>query len=1165
MHSDQTGLNEVNEYNDPRAWGTLFREFNNGSLGTGLAVGDYDRDGKPDVGIAYKTGEFRLYRNLGDNRFLDVSEDSGVKVQESFFDRSFAFFKSDDTSEKPWNQGVSFVDIDNNGWLDLYVCRFNEPNQLFINQRDGTFEEEAESRGLDLKDSSVMASFFDYDRDGLLDVYIQTNLLSFSGQPDGREDFLYRNIGDGYFEDVSSSLDVRPETQGHSAIWWDYDGDGWFDLYVANDFAVPDLLYRNNGDGTFSDVASEVLPLVPYSAMGCDIADVNGDGRLDLFVADMAATTRFKDHRTMVSARFAPIERMVGKAIQRPRNCLFLATPSGYLREAAFAAGLDATDWTWSPRFEDLDNDGFEDLFVTNGMNREHHNLDLLVKVARARSATARIAILKNSPVLEERDLLFKGGDGLLFRELDASSGIEEAGVSFGSASGDFDNDGDLDFVVARFNEPPLIYRNDSKSGNRVIFELEGVKSNSFGIGSIVSLRTEGGVQTKQLSNARGYQSTSEPIVHFGLGKNAVVEELTVKWPSGIVDVWQDLEAGSRYRLREGSTGSDETKESSGGGRLFEVVQLDSEGENVDRSVLKMPRKRDDLLEPWSSEPQGPSLVLGDFNSNGKTDALLGGTNNSSPSLIQDLVAPWTSASLKALEVGSGIGPNLAFDANEDGYLDLLVSNIGETAVKPIAGAGVELYLGNGDGNFKMDTSSLFPDVSVLAGVIAAADFDRDGYLDIFISGSIPKNKDAILSRSALLMTNGARWEDFAALRLPNEGQIGIVTAGICSDVDLDGWVDLVLSTSWGTPLFLRNEAGERFTDATEEWGFSSAGSGWWTSIAAADLNSDGKLDYVLGNAGLNTIYRASEEDPIEMLFGKFGSRGKSSFLEFERVDGVRYPRRNRFDLISVYPELRQLIGTSDKFAEMSLEQIFSPESLADAEVYRVSELRSGLLLSSEKGPYRFQPLPSLAQLGATQGIALGDWNADTHVDIALVQNSSTAVSGPWYGGIGLLLQGDGQGGFEELASGSSGFVVPGEGRALGTLDFNRDGWPDLLATRGAKDPILFMNKRVRERASLTISLSQVGTNPSALGSKIRVGYHDGSVRVGELYSTNGHSTQSEAIMSFGYSRTAVIDFIEVHWPDGTVDEFDIEDVESGALRIERGTSRLLWLEEDRS
>jgi len=377
----------ANPYDDPRMWGALNAVAENGEIGTGLAIGDYDGDGRPDLFVVSKTRSCRLFRNLGNWKFEDVTEKAGVG----------------DKGEAAgiWKQGATFVDIDNNGLLDIYVCRHGAPNLLYMNQGDGTFREEAAARGLAVSDACVMAAFCDFDRDGHLDVFIQTNLLG-SGHPAGQRDYLFHNNGDGTFADVTERAGITGEAQGHSAVWWDYDGDGWPDLYVANDFAAPDKLYRNNRDGSFTDVIDRVVPHMPYSSMGSDLGDVDNDGRIDLLVAEMAPTTHQKDQRT-AALRRGLLEDPPDDSAAAPqvmRNALYLNTGTGRCLEAACLAGLAATDWTWSVRLEDLDNDGRLDVFVTNGMSRELHNGDLETRKELAGSEAEKVLIEKATVTL---------------------------------------------------------------------------------------------------------------------------------------------------------------------------------------------------------------------------------------------------------------------------------------------------------------------------------------------------------------------------------------------------------------------------------------------------------------------------------------------------------------------------------------------------------------------------------------------------------------------------------------------------------------------------------------------------------------------------------------------------------------------------------------------
>ncbi|HWA87069.1 MAG TPA: CRTAC1 family protein, partial [Opitutus sp.] len=535
----QTGIVTENRYADPRMWGELNHEFEAGEIGTGIAIGDYDGDGRPDIFVVSKTESCRLFRNLGGFKFEDVTEKAGVADHGA--------------DAAVWKQGATFVDVNNDGRLDLYVCRFNAPNLLYVNQGDGTFKEMAHAYGLDVRDASVMAAFCDYDRDGWLDVFVQTNLLDANAHPAGQRNYLFHNDRNGRFSNVTATAGITGEAQGHSAIWWDYDDDGWPDLYVANDFQAPDKLYHNNRDGTFTDVIAAVVPHAPYSAMGADLGDINNDGLIDFIVTDMAATTHEKDQRGMADSRSrnrgAPLAS--GTVPQYEHTAVYLNTGAGRCLEAAWLLGLAATDWSWSPRFEDLDNDGRLDLFVTNGMDREATNTDLLLRQMAAQSAAERIRVIRDSPVLAEANLAFRNEGNLRFRDVSAAWGLDERGVSFGSAFGDLDGDGDLDVVYANYQRGVTVLRNDSRSGHRVVIALRGTRSNKFGVGATVRAESSLGIQVRQLVLARGVLSSSEPILHFGFGNDTIVRKLDVTWPGGATQEFTNLPVDRRYTITE--------------------------------------------------------------------------------------------------------------------------------------------------------------------------------------------------------------------------------------------------------------------------------------------------------------------------------------------------------------------------------------------------------------------------------------------------------------------------------------------------------------------------------------------------------------------------------------------------------------------------------------
>jgi hypothetical protein len=615
---EDSGVRTENKYDDPEIWGRRSREFDLGAVGTGVAIGDYDNDGRPDIFVVSKTESCRLFRNLGGWKFEDVTEKAGVGDHGA--------------AARIWKQGATFVDVNNDGLLDIYVCRFNAPNLLYINQGDGTFKEEAHAYGLDVKDASVMAYFCDYDRDGWLDVFIQTNVLDAAAHPEGQRDYLFHNNRNGTFTNVTDRAGVAPgPTHGNSAVWWDFDGDGWPDLYVANDFAVPDALYHNNHDGTFTDVIARVVPHTPYSSMGSDLGDVNNDGRLGLLVADMAATDHVEDQRAMAEsrARMRVPEEGSNEVRQFPCNALYLNTGMGRCLEAAHLAGLDATDWTWAPLWEDLDNDGRSDLFVTNGMYREIHNQDLIARRTMAGSVPAGGQIVRSSPAFAETHLAFRNLGGLRFENVSNAWGLDQKGVSFGAAFGDLDGDGDMDLVYSNYQGGVTLLRNDSDTGHRIICALRGTRSNRFGIGAKVTLESAAGIQVRTLTLGRGFMSSSEPIVHFGLGEDAVIRRLTVSWPSGAVQTFENLPADRRFTITEPSSSpplvlsgvegaprpEPQFTETSQAAHLSWTAAEDSYDEFLDQRLLPMGFNR-----------RGPAIAVGDLDGSGRDGVCIGGT-----------------------------------------------------------------------------------------------------------------------------------------------------------------------------------------------------------------------------------------------------------------------------------------------------------------------------------------------------------------------------------------------------------------------------------------------------------------------------------------------------------------------------------------------------------
>ncbi|HEX2854089.1 MAG TPA: FG-GAP-like repeat-containing protein [Opitutaceae bacterium] len=1127
---ERTGVRAFNAYDDPAMWWQRYREFTLGAIGTGVAVGDYDGDGRPDIFVVCKTGANHLFRNLGDFRFEDVTDRAGVGGP-----------TATEGGASAWKQGAAFADVNNDGRLDLYVCRFDAPNLLYVNQGDGTFREEAAARGLALKDASSMAAFCDYDRDGWLDVYVQTNVLDTERRPNGQRDHLFRNNRDGTFSDVTKTAGLEGETQGHSATWWDFDEDGWPDVYVANDFKDPDQLYRNNRDGTFTNVLSYAVPHTPHSSMGADLGDVNNDGHLDLLVADMAATTRHKDHRGMAKLRagLTENEQRPKAAPQYMRNALFLGTGAGRMLEAAFLAGLDATDWTWSVRLEDLDNDGRLDAYFTNGMVRELHGVDLLQRAMAFESGNERIKLMKASPPLAERNLVFRNLGDLRFENASAGWGLDHSGIGFGAAFADFDGDGDLDLVFVNYEGEPTVCRNDSASGNAVVIDLRGAASNRFGIGATLRAETRAGTQVRTLTLARGYLSTSEPAVHFGLGEATTIKSLRVEWPGGHIQTFTDLAANRRYLIREPAGPPGAMSPPPKSAPFFTEVSQKMQLNLLNRERPLNQLSREQSL-PFRMNRPGPPAVFADLDGDGQDDLVVGGVAGEAGQLLSNLgdgqfLAYGSSIFSEAAAVADG--PILAIDIDADGDLDLLVTKAGTAAAAGAAIYQPRVLLNDGRGRFAPAPpgAELIPPLPISVGGAAAADFERSGRLGVFLGGRVVPGEFPQPPRSVLLAVREGRLVDVTAELAPGLASRGMVTAALWSDVDADGWIDLLVAYDWGQVACYRNLGGKKFEDVSEKQGFSSAGSGWWRSLAAADFNGDGRPDFAVGNTGLNTRYRASVAEPA-VLYANLALDGSApQLVEAQAEKGKYYPLSSREPLVKSSPALARRFPTAESYARATLEEIFPAGALAAAAKLTATELRSGVFLSQRDGTYRFTPLPRLAQVAPIHGMVAADFDGDGRTDLMAVGNSYAppAEPGRFDGGIGWLLRGDGRGGFTPVPAGESGFVVPGDGRSLAAADLNQDGWPDLLVTRNNDRALLFHGRGAAAGRSFGVALRGAAGNPAAIGARLALTLSDGSAQTLEIAAGSGYFGQSGATTFFGYSDAVLPARLKIRWPDG--------------------------------
>ena len=1130
----------------------------------GIAIGDIDNDLLPEIFIANRKHGGRLYKNLGNMGFRDVTAESGILI------------------DSMWASAATFVDINSDGWLDLYLCGYNSKNLLYIN-RNGKFEEQSASFGLDLQKASTSACFSDYDRDGDLDLYLVTarpvpntimtdvpNELGFNDVPRVKEEFLerfhmlqvndesyevvqsgqfdrlYRN-DDGLFQDVTekSGIGLHPY-RGRSAIWSDFNQDNWPDLYVANHFEDPDQLFINlgkdaDGEVKLREASAEALTQTTMFAGGVDSADLNNDGFQDLFVAGTLPSDR-KSRATATGHLFEPsiAAKLLryGHPVQVDSNSVLINTRDNRFVDVAHSSGLGSSGRTWGVRLEDFDNDGLVDVLLACGAVREFNDYDLNQDLGTTDEQSRR-RFWFDQPSAGLSNRVFKNMGQLQFQEMTQQWGLDrDSYVSQAMATGDFDNDGDVDFIVGGFGENTRIYRNNMKRRNSIRVQLVGVNSSRTAIGATVRVKPSGdaAVQTQIVNPVRGFHGNSENVCHFGLGDATKAEFVEIEWPSGAIQKISDLGSDFLYRISEPETESISTSNTEPASQAALFRRADGQL-RVGDVEIDFDQTTEQNLIPFFQSNLGPSLAWGDVDGDGDRDLFVGGSSYIPGKIFirnGETLEPLKCEALDADVDSEDLGA-VFFDADNDSDNDLYVVSGGVEFGEDSLRYEDRLYLNDGKGNFEK-AADLLPQTATSGCCVAAADFDKDGRIDLFVGGRVEPGNYPDSVKSQLLKNTEDGFIDVTDAYSPSLASTGMVTACIWADVDEDDWPDLVLTHEWGSVMCFRNSRGKRFADATKATGLSEV-TGLFNSICSGDVDNDGDLDFFVGNFGTNSAFQASAESPLRLY--RIFINGANKLIEAVKEGEEWFPARTLRLLTNSIPGIGARFGSANQFAETPLSRLFTASDLQDATVKSVNELRSGFLIrgNDAKPVYTFVPLKPLAQISPVFGCQLVDVNGDGNLDLYLLQNESdlSYYSNAMINGRSQLLMGDGQGDFEPKMPIESGVDVTGDGAALTVCDLNDDGRPDFLAATNDKGLHSFVN--AGEYKPLVINLDKFEKSP--VGAKVTIIFNDGRKQVHHQFATSGYLSQSPPVI---YSGQSGVESIQIRWPDGSVKSFGAAD-----------------------
>ncbi len=1049
--------------------------------GGGVGIGDFNGDGLMDIYFAGNMVSNKLYLNKGNMKFEDVTNIANV------------------AGDGRWCTGVSVVDINNDGLPDIYVsCSFRKDknqrtNLLYINQgknKDGipTFKESAAQYGIADTGFSTQAYFFDYDKDGDLDMYQVTNELYDPKTPikfrpkvrDGsakNTDRLYRNNGDGTFTNVSKEAGITIEGWGHAACITDINGDGWPDIYVANDFVSNDLCYINNHDGTFTDNLGEYFKHTAWNAMGTDAVDINNDGLVDFVSLEMLPEDNLRKKRMLSGNEYYNYTNAAkyGYTHQYVRNMLQLnsgMTPLGHpiFNDIGYMAGVYQTDWSWCPLVADFDNDGLRDMIISNGLPRDVTDLDYVdygngLGGRNTTATTYNLEMTKPLPVVKLADYAFKNNNGLTFTNVSKDWGFTQPNFSNGAVYVDLDNDGDLDVVINSINDTAFIYQNtlndENKNEHYLTVNIKGTNKNTAGFGARLWAYFDGGkLLYYEHQPCRGYLSTDDPRAHFGLGKTTTIDSLKVAWPDGKQQILTNVKADQQITVSYADAINGKPSQP----HLDSSIFINA---NNKYNIHFKPKERDFVdyniqpSMPHKLSQYGPGIAVGDIDGNGFDDFYVGGTSgNRGVFFMQNSAGKFTLDSTRFIQKDDELYEDMGailFDADGDGDLDLYLVS-GSYEIPPQNDISNDrLFLNNGKGRFTKATNAL-PLDSTNGSCVRAADFDGDGDLDLFVGGRVISGAYPSSPHSFLYENRGGKFVDVTDKWCPQLKNMGMITDALFTDFDGDGKVDLVLTGEWMPVTFLKN-TGKKFVQ--NQTGIEDH-IGWWNSLVAGDFDNDGKIDYIAGNLGLNTNYTASPKQPLTIYAKDFDNNGLLDpmvFCYMKSPDGSMksYPMTNKDDLVAQMISTRKKYPTYKAYGTATMDDMWSAKDKEGALIMQATDMQSSFIKNEGNGKFSIHPLPLQAQEAPVFGMHCEDVNGDGNLDVLMIGNDygMEPYSGRHDAFMGLYLQGDGKGNFTPVSLQKSGFFVPGDGKALATLHTAKNE-DILIATQNADSLVSF-------------------------------------------------------------------------------------------------------------